>query len=50
MVEARAVVNAAGLFGNQVDTLLLGAPRFTSKPRKGQFEVFDKAAAALITA
>lgn len=41
---SRAVVNAAGLFGDIVDERL-GLPReFTIKPRKGQFIVLDKAA------
>ncbi|BCP55251.1 FAD/NAD(P)-binding oxidoreductase [Kaistia sp. 32K] len=44
-VRANAVVNAAGLFGDQVERLLLGESSFMIKPRKGQFVVFDKAAA-----
>jgi len=43
----RAVVNCAGLYGDCVDQRLLGARGFTIHPRKGQFVVFDKAAAAL---
>lgn len=46
-VRARAVVNAAGLWGDHVDALL-GLPRdFTIRPRKGQFIVYDKPAARL---
>ena len=45
-VSAQTVVNAAGLYGDRIDQLLLGASDFTIKPRRGQFVVFDKAAAA----
>lgn len=45
-VQARAVINAAGLQGDKIEALLLGKASFTIKPRKGQFVVFDKAAAA----
>jgi len=48
-IAARAVVNAAGLFGDRLERALLGASEFTIHPRKGQFVVFDKAAAALLT-
>ena len=44
-VRAAAVVNAAGLYGDVVDARLGFTPEFTIKPRKGQFVVFDKAAA-----
>lgn len=47
---ARAVLNCAGLFGDQVDERLLGAARFTIRPRKGQFLVFDKTASRLVSA
>jgi glycerol-3-phosphate dehydrogenase len=47
-LRARAVVNCAGLYGDIVDERLLGARGFTIRPRKGQFVVFDKAAAALV--
>jgi glycerol-3-phosphate dehydrogenase len=49
-VEARYVINCAGLFGDVVDELMTGTPGFTIKPRKGQFVVFDKAAARLLRA
>ena len=41
---ARLVVNAAGLFGDQVERLRGAEPGFTIRPRKGQFIVFDKPA------
>ncbi len=45
---ADRIVNCAGLYGDRIDTLLLGRTDFTIKPRKGQFIVFDKAAAKLL--
>ena len=48
-LQARTVVNAAGLHGDRIEALLLGQSHFTIKPRKGQFAVFDKAAARLLT-
>ena len=46
-VRATELINAAGLYGDLVDEMLLGARDFTIRPRKGQFVVFDKSAAAL---
>lgn len=46
-IGAGFVVNAAGLFGDKVDEILTGRRRFEIRPRKGQFVVYDKAAAAL---
>ncbi|WP_372055692.1 NAD(P)/FAD-dependent oxidoreductase [Tistrella mobilis] len=46
-VRAGLVINAAGLWGDRVDDLLIGATDFTIRPRKGQFVVYDKPAAAL---
>ena len=46
-VEASLVVNAAGLWGDVVDERLIGRRDFNIKPRKGQFVVYDKSAAAL---
>ncbi|MCZ7455822.1 NAD(P)/FAD-dependent oxidoreductase [Rhizobium rhizogenes] len=43
-IVAASIVNAAGLFGDIVDTRLGLAPEFTIMPRKGQFVVLDKAA------
>ncbi|WP_284947171.1 NAD(P)/FAD-dependent oxidoreductase [Acidisoma cladoniae] len=45
-LEARVVVNAAGLFGDHVEALARPAP-FAIRPRRGQFLVYDKPAAAL---
>lgn len=47
--EAGTVVNAAGLFGDRVESWHR-TPPFTIKPRKGQFVVFDKPAARLLRA
>ena len=41
------VVSCAGLYGDVVDQRLTGSSSFSIRPRKGQFVVFDKAAAAL---
>ncbi|WP_121064486.1 NAD(P)/FAD-dependent oxidoreductase [Chachezhania antarctica] len=46
-VAARHVVNAAGLYGDRIDQMLLGEAHFTIRPRKGQFVVYDKRAARL---
>ncbi|BCJ90402.1 FAD/NAD(P)-binding oxidoreductase [Terrihabitans soli] len=43
--RAKTVINCAGLYGDAIDKLLLGAADFEIRPRKGQFVVFDKAAA-----
>ncbi len=46
-VSARLVINAAGLYGDLLDEALIGRRDFTIRPRKGQFVVYDKPAAAL---
>ncbi len=46
-ITARVVINAAGLFGDQVEALARLAP-FTIHPRKGQFVVYDKPASKLV--
>lgn len=46
-LQARLVINAAGLYGDRVDEALLGRSDFTIRPVKGQFVVFDKTAARL---
>ncbi|HHD57392.1 MAG TPA: FAD/NAD(P)-binding oxidoreductase [Desulfobulbaceae bacterium] len=48
LVKSRHVINCAGLYADIVDQRLLGESDFTIMPRKGQFVVFDKAAANLI--
>ena len=48
-VAARVVVNAAGNFGDIVEAIARPSP-FAIKPRRGQFVVFDKPAAALLRA
>jgi glycerol-3-phosphate dehydrogenase len=45
-VAAAVVVNAAGLFGDHVEALARPSP-FAIRPRRGQFLVYDKPAAAL---
>lgn len=46
-VFAGLVINAAGLWGDEVDRRVTGESWFTIRPRKGQFVVYDKTAAAL---
>lgn len=46
-VYAGVVVNAAGLYGDLVDEMLVGKRDFQIRPRKGQFVVYDKEAAKL---
>lgn len=46
-VVARHVVVAAGLWGDRVEAMFMGSAPFTIRPRKGQFVVYDKPAAAL---
>lgn len=46
-VSASLVINAAGLWGDEVDRRVTGESWFTIRPRKGQFVVYDKSAAAL---
>ncbi|MEQ1768222.1 MAG: NAD(P)/FAD-dependent oxidoreductase [Devosia sp.] len=47
---ARVVINAAGLFGDRVETLRGAEPGFTIRPRKGQFVVYDKPSSQLVNA
>lgn len=46
-VEARYVVNAAGLYADQI-AALVGADNFTIQPRKGQYVLLDKSQGALV--
>jgi glycerol-3-phosphate dehydrogenase len=48
-IHAEVVVNSAGLHGDLVEAICRESP-FTIRPRKGQFIVFDKPAAALVQA
>ncbi|KGB80887.1 FAD-dependent oxidoreductase [Rhodovulum sp. NI22] len=48
-LSAGIVINAAGLYGDRIDARLIGHSDFTIRPRKGQFIVYDKPAAALAT-
>lgn len=47
-VSAGWVINCAGLFGDLLEERLLGDAAMQIRPRKGQFVVFDKPAAALL--
>lgn len=48
-VRARFVINCAGLYGDILDQNVRGDSRFTIRPRKGQFVVYDKAASNLLS-
>lgn len=48
-ITAGHTINCAGLYGDIVDERLVGERKFSLRPRKGQFVVFDKAAADLVT-
>jgi len=48
-VAATLVINAAGLYGDRVETLAGRQAGFTITPRKGQFVVYDKPAFGLVT-
>lgn len=47
-VDARLVVNAAGLYGDHIERLAGRDPGFAIRPRKGQFVVYDKPASGLV--
>lgn len=47
-INARTVINCAGLYGDVVEARLFGSTEFTIRPVKGQFVVFDKVAARLV--
>ncbi len=49
-LKGRHVINCAGLYGDLVERDVRGASDFAIAPRKGQFVVYDKAAAALLKA
>lgn len=44
---AKLIINAAGLYGDVIDRMLIGQSNFHIRPRKGQFVVYDKTAASL---
>jgi len=49
-IRSKLVINCAGLYGDLLDRDVLGQMDFSIKPRKGQFVVYDKAAADLLSA
>ncbi len=49
MIRGKTIINCAGLFGDVLERKLLGQSSFSIHPRKGQFVVFDKAAARYLT-
>ena len=49
-LNAKQVINCAGLYGDLIDKALLGETSFKITPRKGQFVVYDKVASSLLDA
>ncbi|WP_149086599.1 NAD(P)/FAD-dependent oxidoreductase [Pseudomonas prosekii] len=49
LMRGRTIINCAGLFGDLLEKKVLGNSNFSIYPRKGQFVVFDKAAARYLT-
>jgi glycerol-3-phosphate dehydrogenase len=47
--HGHTVINCAGLYGDRLDTRLIGSSAFTIRPRKGQFLVYDTSAYHLIS-
>lgn len=47
-VKTKYTINCAGLYGDTLDLAARGESKFTIKPRKGQFVVFDKTASPLL--
>ena len=48
VLQARHVINCAGLYGDLLEQAVFGTADFQIKPRKGQFVVYDKAASQLL--
>lgn len=46
-IEAETVINASGVAGDLIEKIR-GKPKFSIKPRKGQFVVFDKHASTIV--
>ncbi len=49
VAKGKTIINCAGLYGDRMDTLLLGECEFSIRPRKGQFLVYDKPASRLVS-
>jgi glycerol-3-phosphate dehydrogenase len=47
-VKGTTVINCAGLYGDLLDTQLIGSSAFNIRPRKGQFLVYDNSAYRLL--
>ena len=47
-IKSRHIINCAGLYGDELNKILLGDAKFEITPRKGQFVVFDKVSAKII--
>lgn len=48
-VKGMTVINCAGLYGDLLDTQLIGSSAFNIRPRKGQFLVYDTSAYRLLS-
>ncbi len=49
LVNGTTVINAGGLYGDRIDSSLLGESGFEIRPRKGQFLVYDKVASRYLS-
>lgn len=47
-VKGTTVINCAGLYGDQLDAMLINRTAYEIRPRKGQFLIYDKAASQLV--
>jgi len=49
-INCRTIINCAGLYGDHLESALMGESSFEIRPRKGQFLVYDKPASNLVNA
>ena len=49
VIQARTVINAAGLFADDIDTMLTGSSSYTIRARRGDYYVLDSEAGQVIS-
>lgn len=47
-IRSRCVINCAGVYSDQVASMVTAEPEFTIKPRRGQYYLLDKSAEGLV--